>query len=98
MRTPMIAIAATLALFHAAPAAAQPLTQISAEAINQLRQGQTLLIRTHAGFPIAEGTQLLATASPIRGIVINQIIRIIRGQQRQNCTIQLGVKPVTICP
>ena len=58
----------------AAPAAAQPLTQISAEAINQLRQGQTLLIRTHAGFPIAEGTQLLATASPIRGIVINQIL------------------------
>ena len=31
------------------------------------------------------------------GSIISQVVRIIRAQQRQKCSVQLGVKPVTIC-
>lgn len=51
-----------------------PLTQITPESINILRQGQTILIKTAADFPLQPGVQLLATISPGKGVVLHQIL------------------------
>ena len=51
-----------------------PLAQITAQAINALRQGQTLLIKTTGEIPLPPGTQLLASVSANRGVVISRIL------------------------
>lgn len=51
-----------------------PITQITAQAINALRQGQTLLIKTTGEIPLPPGTQLLASVSANKGVVISRIL------------------------
>lgn len=51
-----------------------PLTQITTHTLSLLRQGQSVLIKTAAEFPLQPGAQLLATISPTRGVVLHQIL------------------------
>lgn len=51
-----------------------PLTQITPNSITLLRQGQSILIKTAAEFPLQPGAQLLATVSPTKGVVLHRIL------------------------
>ncbi|MEE2730477.1 MAG: hypothetical protein VYA55_06610 [Pseudomonadota bacterium] len=51
-----------------------PLTQITAQAIQALRQGQALLIKTQWEIPLTVGSQLLASVTPNSGVVIHRIL------------------------
>ena len=53
---------------------ANPLTQITTQAINALRLGQTLLIKTNGEISLPPGTQLLASVSTNKGVVINRVL------------------------
>lgn len=84
---------------NAAAVTTPALNQITTEAMHQLRQGQSLLIKTNASFPIPPGTQLLATAAPSRGIVISQILppqlaTIINQTLRELVPQQQGLNPL----
>lgn len=54
--------------------AATPITQITPNILQALQQGQTLLIKTQAKFPLPLAAQILATVSTASGIVLKTII------------------------